>query len=435
MLPTTLGEIARQAGGTLRGRPDWPQVWEVCTDSRKAVVGSLFVALKGPRFDGHDHVLAALGKGAVAALVTRGRIPAGQPGAYVEVDDSLVAMGRLAGAYRGRLTARIVGITGSNGKTTTKEMLSAICMAVGSTIRSPKSYNNNIGLPLTCFHLGEYTKYGVLEMGANAPGELSALAAIARPDVAVVTNIGRAHLGGFGGTLAHVAAAKGELVEAVARRGGIVILNGDDPNSRPLFERTKGAARVVRFLQAQEGELEGLPGIRGRHNVMNALAAVAAAEALGIPRAKALAALAAYEPPPMRLEETEVAGVRLVNDAYNANPDSMKASLEWLASQPGRKVACLGEMLELGKASEALHREAGQAALQAGVSLLVCVGEAGRRIAEGYGKAAVLAADAAEAGALLAARARKGDVVLFKASRGTALERAFEACRTELEKA
>ncbi len=429
MLPTSLEEIARGTGGSLRGRRA-SQVWEVCTDSRKAVPGALFVALKGPHFDGHDHALRAIAKGAVAALVARGRIPTDAPGSYVEVEDPLSAMGRLAGAYRGRLKARIVGITGSNGKTTTKEMLSAICAASGSTIRSPKSYNNNIGLPLTCFHLGEYTKYGVLEMGANAPGELAALAAIAQPDIAVVTNVGRAHLGGFGGTLAHVAAAKGELVEAVAKRGGIVILNGDDPNSAPLFERAKGATQVIRFGLTLA---DRIPALEGAHTVMNALAAIAAARALGISEEKIQEGLEDYEAPPMRLEETGVAGVRLVNDAYNANPDSMAAGLSWLASQSGRKIACLGEMLELGEESRTLHRELGKAACF--VDLLVCVGEAGRWIAEGYGKKAVCVADAAEAGAILAGMAKPGDVILFKASRGSALERAFEACRDGLKKA
>ncbi len=429
MEPLTLAEAATAAGGTLRGGGEALRLTSVGTDSRGIRPGELFVALKGPRFDGHDHVAAALAGGAVAALVARGRLPEASSLRRIEVEDPLAALGRMAAAYRGRFSPKVAGITGSNGKTTTKEMLAAICRDAGPTVSSPKSFNNAIGLPLTCFELSPETRYAVLEMGANAPGEIAALAAIAQPDVAVVTNVGRAHLGGFGGTLEGVARAKGELVEAVAQRGGTVVLNRDDPNSRALFDRAKGA-KVVTFGGP------GAPGMKGRHNQMNALAALAAAGALGIPLAKAAAALRGFQAPPMRLEESRVGGIRLVNDAYNANPDSMRVALDWLASQDvggGRRVACLGEMLELGAASGALHRETGEAAARAGVDLLVAVGKPGAWIAEGFrkagGKEALQASDAAEAGRLVRERIRPGDVVLFKASRGVALERAVEACR------
>jgi UDP-N-acetylmuramoyl-tripeptide--D-alanyl-D-alanine ligase len=428
--PLTLAETAAAAGGALRGGGETLRILSVSTDSRDIRLGALFVALKGPRFDGHDHVAAAVGGGAVAALVARGRLPEASPLRRIEVEDPLAALGRLAAAYRLRFSPRVVGITGSNGKTTTKEMLAAICRAAGPTVYSPRSFNNAIGLPLTCFELLPATRYAVLEMGANAPGEIAGLAAIAFPDVAVVTNVARAHLGGFGGTLEGVARAKGELVEAVARRGGTVVLNADDPNSRPLFARAKGA-KVVAFRH------DAVPGMRGRHNEMNAQAALAAAKALGIPLGKAAAALQGFQTPPMRLEEQAAGGVRLVNDAYNANPDSMQAALDWLASQKDRRIACLGEMLELGEDSETLHRKTGEAAAKAGVDLLVAVGKPGAWIAEGFrksdGKEVLLALDAEEAGRLVRDRMRPGDVVLFKGSRGVALEKAVhlveEACR------
>lgn len=455
MQPLTLREIAGMAEGRLRGRGPDVLALSLDTDSRTADPGDLFVALKGPRFDGHDHALRAIAGGATACLVEAGRIPKDVPGAWIEVDDTLKALGRLAAAYRRRFQARVVGITGSNGKTTTKEMLAAICAAAGPTVKSEKSFNNAIGLPVTLLHLNPATEYAVLEMGANAPGEIAALAEIARPDVAVVTNVGRAHLAGFGG-LEGVARAKGELVEAVARRGGTVVLNADDPHSAPLFDRARGA-RIVPFSLQQAGknylEMRGetsrsafqykgerglavaLP-VLGIHNVENAMAALAAAEALDIGLEKAVQALDHFVPPPMRCEQQRVGGVLLVNDTYNANPDSLIAALAWLHEEEGRRVACLGEMLELGDASEPLHQEAGAQAAKAGVALLVGVGPAGKWIVQGYreagGAQALCLADAVAAGEELAKLLRPGDVVLFKASRGAALERAADACTKAL---
>jgi UDP-N-acetylmuramoyl-tripeptide--D-alanyl-D-alanine ligase len=455
VIPLTLGEIATLAGGAVATGcdPSTPVTGPAEADSRRVSPGGLFVAVVGARVDGHDFVGQAVAAGAAAVLAAR---PVDAPA--VLVDDTVLGLGRLAHGYLARLGADVVGVTGSSGKTSTKDLLSAVLSAVEPTIAPEGSFNTEVGVPLTVLRADEHTRFLVLEMSARGVGHIAYLCEVAPPRIGVVLNVGAAHLGEFGSRDA-IARAKGELVEALpgADDGGVAVLNADDPLVRAMRSRTK--ARVVTFgfgddsdVRASELVLDSLArpqfrlhaagsqapvelGVHGAHHVSNALAAAAVALELGVPLDKVAQALGAARPVSRwRMETHERAdGVIVVNDAYNANPDSMRAAISALAAmrrnaQDGRCWAVLGQMAELGEESNDAHREVGAAVAKAGVDKLVAVGSAARGIAEGaaaqgFSSSDIFCVSDVEAAVEVLANARAGDVVLVKASRAAALER------------
>ncbi|MCF2531301.1 UDP-N-acetylmuramoyl-tripeptide--D-alanyl-D-alanine ligase [Yinghuangia soli] len=452
MIPTTLADAAQAVGGRLSGGADpAAQITsEVVVDSRKVTPGALFVAVVGERVDGHDYAEGAMRDGAVAVLATR---ETGTPA--IIVDDVVAALGRLARAVTDRLTGTtVVGVTGSSGKTSTKDLIAQVVAHAGATIATPGSLNNEIGMPLTALSADLTTRHLVLEMGARGIGHITYLCGIVPPRIGVVLNVGTAHVGEFGGREA-IAKAKGELVEALPE-DGVAVLNADDPLVRAMAERTR--ARVVFFgegasadihaedvrlddagrasftLRTPDGDAPVILRLYGEHHVSNALACAAVARELGMGADAIAAALGeAGTLSRWRMEVTERAdGVTVVNDAYNANPESMRAALKALAAMAhGRRTwAVLGEMRELGDAALTEHDAVGRLAVRLNIGRLVAVG--GREAAwmdiaaknEGsWGEESVLVPDTQAAVDLLRSELRAGDIVLVKASRGAALER------------
>lgn len=450
MIPLRLDEAAGAAGGRLLGGEPGATVTSVVVDSRRAGPGALFVALRGER-DGHDFAADALARGAVAAVV--GRDVGARPAVVVE--DTLAALARLATASRDRLGARVVAVTGSSGKTVTKELTAAACASRLRVVAGEASFNNEIGVPLTVLRAAEDTEALVVEVGSRGVGHIAALMPVVRPDVGIVTNVGLAHVGMFGSPEA-IAQAKGELVEALPR-GGAAVLNADDPVVAAMRARTR--AGVVTFGLSEAADVRGLAvvldrdgrarfearagassapvalGIAGAHMVSNALAAIAAAGALGVPLADAAAALGGVAGLPGRMEVLEgPGGWRVINDSYNANPQSTVAALRTLVSLgAGRRTwAVLGTMAELGEASALEHEGVGRAAAGLGVSRVVAVGEEARPVLEGARaggmgpEAAAFARDRDEAIDILLGEVAAGDVVLVKASRAAGLEAVAE---------
>jgi UDP-N-acetylmuramoyl-tripeptide--D-alanyl-D-alanine ligase len=425
----------------------------VTTDSRAVPRDSLFFALRGPRHDAHAFVAEALRAGAAAAVVDRA-LPSVPAGRLLLVPDVLRALGDLAAATRARYPVQVVGVTGSNGKTTTKEMIAAVCEAAAyeppraRVLKSAGNLNNLIGLPLTLLQLRGDEAVAVLEMGMNQPGEIGRLTDIARPDYAVVTNVGPVHLAGVGGTIAGVAAAKGELFAHLAP-DAVIAVNVDDawvqriaaafPGRRVTFGR--GGTVTARAIT--ERGTEGLSfelvigacsapvrlPLIGRHNVDNALAAAAVGYALGHSLEVIVRGLEATAGVGMRLQVHRLAnGVTIINDAYNANPSSVGAALAALTRLPGRHVVVLGAMRELGDESRRAHHQVGERAGSLGVDQLVLLGEEADAMAKGA-RAAGLRADRiqvctshAEAAEAVVARWQPGDMVLVKGSRGMQME-------------
>lgn len=432
----------------------------ITTDSRSVVRGSAFVALRGEKHDGHAFVPAAIASGAALVIVERGRAPADERVDAVEVDDTLAAWGALATAHlrrwrAARPDARVVAITGSAGKTTTKELSAALLRTVAPCLASAGNLNNRIGMPAVALQVEPEHRFAVLEMGMSVPGEIAALAAIAPPDVAVVTNIGLAHAGGVGGTLDGVAAEKGALFAGV-RSDGVIVANLDDPTVIAQCRRAPAGARVVTFGRAggaevrlEEREPLGASGSRvtleragqpvlvttlpipGEAAAMDLVAAIAAAEAAAGRALDVQAALAGLAPIEGRMRVHRAGDVQVIDDAYNANPASMRAALAALAEMDGaRRVAVLGEMKELGPVAEREHEALGTAVVEAGVKLLVSCGgmaDAIARVAAAAGVEVVRAASAEEAARTTAERVRARDVVLVKASRSVGAERVVEA--------
>jgi UDP-N-acetylmuramoyl-tripeptide--D-alanyl-D-alanine ligase len=470
-----VAELLTATGGALHARPsDGSEAAGVSTDSRTIVPGELFVALSGPReqpvrivLDGHRFVGEALRRGAWGVLVEEAallreevaREIAAWPGrAVIAVPDSLQALGDLAAYHRRRMPARVVGITGSNGKTTTKGMVFAIAAARWRVLRSEGNLNNLVGLPLTLLGLDAGHEVAVVEMGMSRPGEIRRLAAIAAPQVGVVTNVGPVHLEGVGG-IAGVAAAKAEILEGIVP-GGTAVLNADDPATPAMAARWEGRLVTFGLSSTADVRAEGVEytpqgtsftlvlGADGRtrvhlpwhgeHNVRNALAAAAAGHSLGADCAQIGAGLAQARPEAMRFEiGTIPPGATFVNDAYNANPASMRAALAAFGQLPAasRRALVLGDMLELGTAAPEEHRKLGRDAALTAPDLLLAVGAFAERVAEGareggLSPAAIgTAADADAAAHLLSGWLRPGDLLLLKGSRGVRLERILERLR------
>jgi UDP-N-acetylmuramoyl-tripeptide--D-alanyl-D-alanine ligase len=435
----------------------------VSTDSRAVEPGSLFVALKGESFDGHAYVKSALvDGGAAAAMVENGaRAKVTGNGPLLLVDDTLRALQDLAAAYLATLSARRVALTGSNGKTTTKELIAA-CLraALGAPFvhATEGNLNNHIGVPLTALRAEPEHQALVFEMGMNHTGEISALCRVARPQVGLVTNIGTAHAGNVGG-VEGVARAKAELFEALPA-DGCAVVNADDPRCvreaqakarcRQLSfgrapwadvrlasarDRAEGGQEIELYYHSETVEVS-LP-LDGRHNAVNAAGAVAVGVALGLPFRTCALGLAGVRGAHGRLERFARPDGSWVLDTYNANPDSMDAALSTLVeiAGPRRKVAMLGEMRELGEYAPAAHRHIGAAAAQAGVALLLCCGELGKLYAEGAVHAGLAAdrtawaQDSASLAAVAGSHVRAGDVVLVKGSRGARMELVVDALR------
>jgi UDP-N-acetylmuramoyl-tripeptide--D-alanyl-D-alanine ligase len=458
VIPLTLAEVAQAVGGSTHDIPDSTLrvTGPVVRDSREVVPGALFVAFAGERADGHDFAAAAVADGAVAVLAAR---PVGVPA--IVVDDVRAALGGLARHVIERLGATVVGLTGSAGKTSTKDLMAQLLDRIAPTVWPEGSLNNEIGLPLTALRADERTRHLVLEMGARGIGHIRYLTGLTPPRIGVVLNVGTAHIGEFGGK-EQIALAKGELVEELpsAEEGGIAVLNADDPLVRAMRERTK--ARVVLFgespdadvragnvrlndrgqavfeLRTPTGCAEVTLRLYGEHHVSNALAAAAVASELGMPAARIASGLSAAGPlSQWRMEVTERPdGVTVVNDAYNANPDSMRAALRALAAmggsaraRGGRTWAVLGAMAELGERALAEHDAVGRLAVRLNVSKLVAVGgteaawlRMGAYNEGSWGEESVHVSDAEAAIDLLRAQVRPGDVVLVKASRSVGLE-------------
>ncbi|HEY8119714.1 MAG TPA: UDP-N-acetylmuramoyl-tripeptide--D-alanyl-D-alanine ligase [Myxococcota bacterium] len=442
-----LSEVAAVTGGRLAG-PD-AEFAGISIDSRTVEPQQLFVALRGERFDGHAFVAGAAGCGAAGAIVEKAS-DAALP--QVVVGDVQAALTALAAAWRAKSSALVLGVGGSNGKTTTKELLAAMLSGAGPTLATRGNLNNHIGVPLTLLRLEPAHRYAVVEMGANHPGEIAALAALAKPAIALVTNAGDEHLEGFG-DLAGVAHAEGEMFAALAADGTAVI-NADDPFCELWQTMAPRGARILRFAieapadvraLAIQGRIESgafatsftlaigagqarvkLP-LAGRHNVLNALGAAAAAHAAGVALPLIAAGLERMRPVAGRLQlKPGLRGSWLIDDSYNANPSSVRAGIDVLCALPGEHWLVLGEMAELGNETVASHAGVGDYARRAGITRLFAMGAATRHAVDSFGARAGWYDDAAQLSEALAASLEPGVTALVKGSRVNRLERVVE---------
>jgi UDP-N-acetylmuramoyl-tripeptide--D-alanyl-D-alanine ligase len=446
MIARSAASLAERTGGLLEGA-DVP-FETVVTDSRAVAAGDCFVALSGPRFDGHDFLEDVAAAGAAVALVTR-HASVSLP--QVRVADTLDALQRWAGAWRRSFTLPVVGITGSNGKTTLRALLEAVLAPLGPLLATRGNLNNHIGVPLTLCRLRAEHIVAVVEMGANHPGEIAGLAAMAQPEIGIVTNSGDAHLEGFG---SREGAARGEGAELleVLPASGVAIFNADDAYAE-LWRASSTAGRQIGFglgpeadvtardirledagsrftlMLPEEAAAVSLP-LPGRHNVHNALAAAAAAHALGLDASRVAAGLAQVRVPTGRLVPlTARRGARVIDDSYNANPGSLAAAVDWLAQMRGHRVLALGDMAELGATAVELHAAAGRAARAAGIEALFAAGPLAAHAAEAFGPGAEAFAHAESLAAALRERVAPDWVVLVKGSRAAAMEQVVAALR------
>ena len=415
----------------------------VSTDTRTLQAGQLFVALRGPHFDGHDYLAEAKAKGAAACMVEK---PVANCPALI-VSDTRLALGKLARAWRRYFAIPLLAVTGSNGKTTVKEMLASILAEQGDTLATRGNLNNDIGLPLTLFGLDARHASAVVEMGANHAGEIAYLTRLAEPTVAIITNAASAHLEGFG-SLEGVARAKGEIFQGLGDNG-TAIINADDrfaslwcelaKNNNQLSFGLHQSADVSACWQAgdggsdmqvttPDGEFQCKLALLGEHNVMNALAAIAAAQAADIPLAAIKGGLEAMQPVPGRLQlKPGINGSRIIDDTYNANPASLVAAIQVLAGFAGKKILVLGDMGELGEDALSLHAEAGRVAKTGGIDALYTVGAMSKAAAQAFGKGAQHFADQTNAITALLPELTPNVTVLLKGSRLSHMERVVDA--------
>ncbi|HWP59635.1 MAG TPA: UDP-N-acetylmuramoyl-tripeptide--D-alanyl-D-alanine ligase [Candidatus Acidoferrales bacterium] len=449
-------EILSATGGKVLQEGERAVFGELVTDSRRARSGSVFLALKGERFDAHDFVPEAVARGARCLIVhkrPRARVPAAVT--VIQVRDTLSALGALARHRRRLVAPKVLAITGSNGKTTTKEMVASILERTrlagvslkGKILKTQGNYNNLVGVPLTLLRLSGKERIAVLELGTSRPGEIRRLAEIAEPDVGLITVVAPAHLEGLK-SVAGVAREKGALFGAI-RPGGVAVVNVDDPwirraarsfpGRRVTFGR-RGQVRAEKISMDDSGTSFTLRvgsigrrariGLPGRHNLTNALAAAAMAYAAGARLPEITAGLAAAHPVEMRMQVERWRGARVINDAYNANPGSMEAAVATLAAVAGKgpKIAVLGDMLELGKKARALHRELGEKVARYGIDRLYLLGAHAAQVRRGAlagGMAAeriTVGRSHEEIARLLRPELRDGAWILVKGSRGTRME-------------
>jgi UDP-N-acetylmuramoyl-tripeptide--D-alanyl-D-alanine ligase len=429
--------LTTESGGEVTG-------WSV--DSRTLQPGDLFFALRGPNHDGHAYVAEVFRKGAVAVVVDRETEAA--PGPALRVEDSLRALQTLAAEARQSWGGEVVAVTGSAGKTTTKDIVAAMLAEAMETAKNEGNLNNHVGLPLSLLRIPETARVAVLEMGMNHAGEIRRLAQIARPQVGVVTNVGWAHIENFD-SIEGIAAAKRELVESLGV-GGTAVLNADDERVAAFAQAHSG--RSITYGQSPEaqvraedvrysvdgagfrvGETEFETALPGRHGVSNILAGIAVAELYGISPARLVSRVKNLEPGKMRGERFHARGILVYNDCYNSNPDAARAMLDVLRDTPARRrIAVLGEMLELGHWAERLHRDVGSYAAQCGIDVLVGIrGAACYMLDAAIGgglraDAAFFFDEPAPAGRVVRTLAQAGDAVLFKGSRGVHVEQALD---------
>src|SRR6184192_640804 len=450
----TLSQIAQFAGGSLSAGDARVVIKKVSTDSRTLKPGELFVALRGENFDGHNFIESAAKAGATGAIVeSTWNRKISNNFAVIQTKDTLQAYQDLAANYRKSLMLKVVAITGSNGKTSTKDFTAAVLAHRFRVTKTEGNFNNHVGLPRTILEATSADEIGVWEIGMNHPGEIATLAKVAAPDVAIITNIGVAHIE-FMGSRKKIAEEKGALADAVGPEG-TVILNADDPFTKDIATRTRGkvilAGTTTGTIQAAEISQSGtgtdftileaahrcraqLP-VPGLHMVQNALLAVTAGRVFGVSLEECAAGLAAAPLAKARLQIKKFGGVEFIDDSYNANPDSMKAALRTLAELPaeGQRIAVLGEMRELGDESERGHREVGEMAAALKVDHLIAIGNVAAGIADAAKQAGLenssTVASTAEAAELLAGIATPGDLVLIKGSRLARTEQVIEAFR------
>ena len=445
-------QIAELAQAAVSSGDGNAPVEKISTDSRTIKLGELFVALRGENFDGHNFVESVAktgGAGAIVDLNWKGEIPANF--AIIRVEDTLRAYQNLAANYRKSLSLKVLAITGSNGKTSTKDFTAAVLAHRFRVTKTQGNFNNHVGLPRTMLEATSRDEVAVWEIGMNHPGEVAMLAKLAAPDAAIITNIGVAHIE-FMGSREAIAAEKGTLAKAVAP-DGTVILNADDPFSKKIAVGTRakvvfagtteGTVRASEITQSAAGTdftiLEGAHRCRaqlpvpGLHMVQNALLAVAAGRMFGLSLEDCAAGLAAAPLTKARLQIKRIRGVQFIDDSYNANPESMKAALHTLVEldADGKRIAVLGEMRELGEESARGHREVGETAAELGVDQLITIGDMAAVIAEAARNAGLqntsIARSTNEAAELLGEIAASGDLVLIKGSRAARTERVIEA--------
>src|SRR5438477_5546030 len=452
MNPLRLSQVAQFAGASLESGDGTVVINKISTDSRTIKPGELFVALHGENFDAHDFVEAAAKSGSAGALVNRnwnGHVP--KNFALIRALDPLHAYQQIAANYRRSLTLKVVAITGSNGKTSTKDFAASVLARKFRVTKTEGNFNNHVGLPRTILEATSEDEVAVWEIGMNHPGEIAELSKIAAPDAAIITNIGVAHIA-FMGSREAIAAEKGALVEAVGAEG-TVILNADDPLTKSMASRThakvilagttEGTIRASEISQSGSGTdftiLEGAHRCRaqlpvpGLHMVQNALLAVAAGRVFGLSLEECAAGLAGAPLTKARLQIKEIHGVRFIDDSYNANPDSMKAALRTLMEldTDGKRIAVLGEMGELGSESEHGHQEVGETAATFGVDQLIAIGDMGEVIAQAARAAGLKKASpvrsTSEAAELLSEIDEPGDRVLAQGSRSARTEQVIES--------
>src|SRR5256885_2541189 len=442
MNPLSILQIAELSGAKLEQGDGKIPVERISTDSRTIKKGELFVALRGENFDGHKFVEATAEAGAAGAIVDlkwNGKVPS--KFVIIRAEDTLLAYQNLAANYRKALSIKVLAITGSNGKTSTKDFAASVLGRKFRVTKTQGNFNNHVGLPRTILEATSNDEVAVWEIGMNHPGEVAPLAKIAAPNAAIITNIGVAHIE-FMGTREAIAKEKGTLTEAVPPDGA-VILNADDPFSKEIAERTRahvilagtkdGTVRAIDIQQSAEGSeftiIEGAHRCRaqlpvpGIHMVQNALLAVAAGRAFGLSLEESAAGLAGTPLTKARLPLKETNGVQILDDSYNANPDSMKAALQTLVelATDGKRIAILGEMRELGEETQRGHEEVGQAAATFGIDHLIGIGEMGGVIVSAAKKAglanAATVGSTSEAAEVLIDIAEPGDLRLIKGSR------------------
>src|SRR5947209_6712399 len=451
MNPLSILQIAELSSAKLEQGDGKISIERISTDSRTIKKGELFVALRGEKFDGHKFVEATAQAGAAGAMVDlkwNGKVPS--KFVIIRADDTLLAYQKLAANYRKALSIKVLAITGSNGKTSTKDFAASVLGRKFRVTKTQGNFNNHIGLPRTILEGTSNDEVAVWEIGMNHPGEVAPLAKIAAPNAAIITNIGVAHLE-FMGTREAIAKEKGALAEAVSADGA-VILNADDPFSKGIAERTRahvilagtkeGTVRAIDIQQSADGSeftiIEGAHRCRaqlpvpGLHMVQNALLAIAAGRAFGLSLEEAAAGLASAPLTKARLQIKEINGVQFLDDSYNANPDSMKAALQTLVEldADGKRIAVLGEMRELGSETQRGHEEVGEAAAAFGIDHLIGIGEMGAVISRAAQKAGLTSSDAvgstSEAAERLLDLVTSGDLVLIKGSRLARTEEVIE---------
>src|SRR6516225_4250264 len=452
MNPLKLFQIAQFAGASLSSGDGTIVINKVSTDSRTIKPGELFVALRGENFEGHDFIEAAAKAGAAGAIVDSvwaDKVP--NNFAILRTTDTLQAYQQLGANYRKSLTLKVIAITGSNGKTSTKDFAASVLGRRFRVTKTEGNFNNHVGLPRTILEATSWDEVAVWEIGMNHPGEIAALSKIAAPDAAIITNIGVAHIE-FMGSREAIAREKGALAESVGSEG-TVILNADDPFSEGIAARARakvvfagtmgGTVRAIEISQSSDGSeftiLEGAHRCRaqlpvpGLHMVENALLAVAAGRAFGLSLEEAAAGLASAPLAKARLQVKEINGVQFLDDSYNANPDSMKAALQTLVEldADGKRIAVLGEMRELGKETQRGHEEVGETAAAFKIDQLIGIGKMGEVIAQAAEKAGLensaTVGSTSEAAELLLSVAAPGDLVLIKRSRLARTEGVIEA--------